>query len=305
MALQKIILLSFAAITLMATSAGAIPGDGFGPGRGPGRGHGPGRGPDRGGPPPIPRPGPGHPGNPNPGYPPAPGNPGGRVESRNIFIGQRIGNTDLPLRQLGRIGDDYRGWDVDSVVIELRGFDQSTQITLVTDGRAGDTAYNPQGRIILKPRYGSMIGRDFTNLVLAVRGVVDIGNITVNLVNNGGYNPGPGYPGPGYPETINISINRRMFGVDRLELAPYIDMYRYRGYRIDAVDVEASAAFNNALLDFLVNGYNQGQTMAVDRFRRVVSFRPYNATIGYGGDSLVINNRGDVDIYRVTLRLVR
>ncbi|KYG66511.1 hypothetical protein AZI86_05550 [Bdellovibrio bacteriovorus] len=298
MALQKFILLSFAAITFMSVSAGAFPGD-----RRPGRG--PGHGPGGGGPAPIPS----FPGNPapGPGYP-APGNPGpgyGRQESRNIFIGQRVGNTDLPLRQLGRIGDDYRGYSVESVVVELRGYDQSTQISLVTDGRQGDTIYNPQGRILLRPRFGDVIGRDFTNLILSVRGVVDIGNITVNLVDRGGgYNPNPG-PGPGYPEMINISINRRMMGISRLELAPYIDMYRYRGYRIESVDVEAQAAFNNALLDLLINGYNQGQTMSVDRFRRLVSFRPYNATIGYGGDSIAINTRGDVDIFRVTIRLVR
>lgn len=273
MALQKIILLLFAAITFLSVSAGAFPGD-----RRPGRG---------------------------PGYPaPGPGGPGyGRQESRNIFIGQRVGNTDLHLRQLGRIGDDYRGYSVESVVIEIRGLYQNTQVSLVTDGRQGDTIYNPQGRILLRPRFGDVIGRDFVNLVLSVRGVVDIGNITVNLVDRGGgYNPGPG---PGYPETINIGINRRMNGMSRLELAPYIDMYRYRGYRIESVDVEAQAVFNNALLDLLINGYNQGQTMAVDQFRRMVSFRPYNATIGYGGDSIAINTRGDVDIFRVTIRLVR
>lgn len=294
MALQKIILLSFAAITFMSVSAGAFPGDRR-PGRGPGHGHGGVR----------PSPIPSFPGNPapGPGYP-GPGGPGyGRQESRNIFIGQRIGNTDLPLRQLGRIGDDYRGYAVESVVAELRGFDQSTQISLVTDGRQGDTIYNPQGRILLRPRFGDVIGRDFTQLVLSVRGVVDIGNITVNLVDRGGgYNPGPG---PGYPEMININIHRRMFGISRLELAPYIDMYRYRGYRIESVDVEAQAAFNNALLDLLINGYNQGQTIGVDQFRRMISFRPYNATIGYGGDSIAINTRGDVDIFRVTIRLAR
>lgn len=288
MALQKIILLSFAAITLIATSAGAFPGE-------RGRGHGPGHGPGRGGALPIPRIEPNYPNPGGPGY--------GRQESRNIYIGQRVGNTDLPLRQLGRIGDDYRGYSVESVVVELRGYDQSTQISLVTDGRQGDTVYNPQGRILLRPRFGDVIGRDFVNLVLSVRGVVDIGTITVNLVDRGGgYNPGPG---PGFPETVNISINRRMFGVDRLELAPYIDMYRFRGYRIESVDVEAAAAYNNALLDLLINGYNQGQTVSVDRFRRLISFRPYNAVIGHGGDSIAINNRGDVDIFRVTLRLVR
>lgn len=299
MALQRIILLSFAAITFIAASAEAFPGDRR-PGRGPGRG-----------PAPIPR-FPDNPGNPGPGYPgpgrPGPGHPPGgpgygRQESRNIYIGHRVGNTDLPLRQMARIGDDYRGFSVDSVVIELRGYDQSTQLTLMTDGRPGDTAYNPQGRVILRPRHGDVIGRDFTNLVLSIRGVLDVGNITVNLIDRGGgYNPGPG---PGYPETININISRRMYGIDRLELAHYIDTYRYRGYRIESVDVEAAAAYNNALLDLVINGYNQGPTMAVDRFRRLVNFRPYNATIGYGGDSIAINNRGDVDIFRVIIRLSR
>lgn len=289
MTLQKFLLLSFAAITLIGASAGAWPGE---------------RGPRRGGPAPIPRPIPDRPGSPGPGYPP-PGGPGyGRQEARNIYIGQRVSNTDLPLRKLGRIGDDYRGFSVESVIVELRGYDQRTQITLMTDGRAGDSIVNPQGRILLRPRFGDVIGRDFTTLVLSVRGVVDIGNITVNLIDKGGHNPGPG-PGPGYPESIYININRRMFGMDHLELAPYIDMHRYRGYRIETVEIEAAAAYNNALLDLLINGYNQGQTASVDRFRRMVLFRPYDAGIGYGGGSIAIKTRGDVDIFRVTIRLVR
>lgn len=297
MTLQKLVLFSFAALTLAATTASALP-------RGPGGGRGPS---------PIPRPHPGNPGhqNPGPGYPgPGPGYPGnpGSVEARNIFIGQRVGNTDLPLRQLGRIGDDYRGYEVDSVIVEVRGADRSTQLTLVTDGRANDTsAYGPQGRVVLKPRFGSIIGRDFTNLVLSVRGVADIGTITVNLINRGGYQPGPNPypPGPGYAEYVYVNVSRRMFGVDRFELTPYIDMYRYRGWRIESVDVEASALYNNALLDLSVNGYSQSQPIGVDRFRRVYSIRPYNAVIDFGTNSIALGNRGDVDIHRVTLRLVR
>jgi hypothetical protein len=163
---------------------------------------------------------------------------------------------------LGRIGDDYRGYTVESVVVEIRGWDQNTQLALLTDGRQGDVAYNPQGRIVLRPRSGNVIGRDFNSLNLAVRGVLDIGTITVNLLSGGGYNPPPG-PGPGYPETVNVNISRRMYGNDRIDIAPYIDQYRYRGYRIEQIDIEAQAVYNNALIDLSIAGYNQGQSMGV------------------------------------------
>ncbi len=71
------------------------------------------------------------------------------------------------------------------------------------------------------------------------------------------------------------------------------------------VVIEATPVYNNALLDLLVNGFNQGQTLQIERYSPRQTVRLQNAVLGQGADSLVLITRGDIDIRTVTLRLSR
>ncbi|MGE9745574.1 hypothetical protein [Bdellovibrio bacteriovorus] len=301
MTLKNSLLISFAAITLFAAAAEAyiVPGG------------------SRPGPAPIPDVGPGFPGDFGPGGDfgpapiPAPGYPGddfgngggyGRQERKVIYLNRRVNNETLHLRQLAGIGENYRGYVVESVEAEFRSSGYNTEVILLTDGRREESVYSPQGSVLLRPQYRAVLGEDIRTLQLEIRGNAQLESVTVNLREQDSYNP------PGRPErTIDVPlyVNRRLYGNDRLDLGMYLDMNRYRGYRIQAIEIDANAVYNVALMDLLINGFNQGQTIQVDRYGRRQTVYPQNAVIGQSASSIVLYTRGDLDVRGVTLKLSR
>lgn len=296
MTLKNSLLFAFAALTLISNSAGAyiVPG------------------------PRQPMPPPYQGGDSFPGYPgqgpdfPFPeddfGNGGGgyeRQEKKVIYLNRRISNETLPLRQLAGIGENYRGYVVHSVVVETRRGLGQAELSLLADGREEDRAYASQGIIELVPRYATVIGQDIRSLQLAVRGSVNIDSITVNLIeeSRGGR---PGRPGrPDRNMEVPLNVYRRMLGNDRLDLAPYIDTYRLRGYRITEILIDATPVYNTALLDVLVGGFGQSRTLQLDRYGARQSVFPQNAVLGQGGENIMLISRGDLEVRGVTLRLSR
>lgn len=278
MTLKNSVLIAFAAITLASLTAGAyiVPGG--------------------------PRPGP------NP--PPFPGDDfgggrNGRQEQKIIYLSRRVSNETLQLRQLANIGENYRGYTVESVVIDVRRSGPRAELALLADGRMEQTANSPQGLVQLRPRFRAVLGEDIRTLQLEVSGNAEIGSITINLIDGDRYDRPDRPDRPGRGIAVPLQVSRRMYGNDRLDLTQYIDMYRYRGYRIEALEIEATPVYNTALMDLIINGFNQGQTLQIDRFGYRQTIRPQNAVLGMGADSIVLYTRGDLDIQRVTLRLSR
>ncbi len=232
MTLNHSILIVFAALTLTSISAGAFitPGGPRPPGF-PG-----------GGPPPIPDVDGGIIGGPNgpngPGFPPVmPGYPGddignGRQERKVIYLNRQLFNETLSLRQLAGIGENYRGYTVESVIVEVQYSDYNSEIVLLADGRQEDSSYSPQGSIQLRPRYRAVIGQDLRTLQLSIRGSASIGAITINLTQGDQIGRPPGRPQPGRTQDVPLFVSRRMYGTGHLDLTQYIDMRRYRGYRV-------------------------------------------------------------------------
>lgn len=265
MTLKNTILVAFAAITLTALSAGAY----IVPGR-----------------PPV-RPGP---------------HPGGRQDQKIIYINSRVVNEVLHLRQLAGLGEQYNGYTVESVVLDVRASGPRAELSLLTDGRLEETVYSPRGIVHLQPRFGTVLGQDIRTLQLDVRGVADIQSITINLVRGDRYDR-PGRPG----RTVDVPlyISRHLSGNDRLDITPYIDMNRYRGYKIEVLEVDASTFFGTSYIDVVINGFFQRPTLQVTRYSTRQALFPQNAILGRGADSIVFYSRGDLDIHGVTLRLSR
>lgn len=295
MTLKSSLLLSFAAITLFAAAAEAyiVPG-GIRPGA----------------PAPIPIPdvGPGFPGDfgPGPGYPGQDdfdhGGGYGRQERKIIYLNRRVSNESLQLRQLAGIGEQYQGYEVESVEVDFRSSGYNAEVILLGDRRELDSMYSPQGAVQLIPRYRTVLGEDIRTLQLEIRANAQINSITINLRERDSYQQ-PGRPG----RTIDVPlyVHRRLYGNDRLDLGMYLDMNRYRGYRIQAIEIEANAVYNVAMMDLLINGFNQGQTLQVDRYSRRQTVYPQNAVIGQSASSIVLSTRGDMDVRGVTLKLSR
>lgn len=114
----------------------------------------------------------------------------------------------------------------------------------------------------------------------------------------------PSYP-PNYGETsVRLPINLRMYNGTRIDLTRFVDLNYYRGMRVISVEVGARSVYGNAALDLLVNGY-LAQSAFVSQYNQNLSLYVNNVILGYGNSGLVLANRGDVDVYSVTLRLAR
>lgn len=259
----------------------------------------PGRGPGR--PAPAPYPGPHIPGNPGTPIPRYPGDDfgRGRVEQKSAYVQRRFVNQQIALRQLLGIDERYRGYTVESVIVDVRGSGANASLDLEVNNSREDSARSPRGRLELRPRLNSEIGRDVQSLQLRIRGVVDIDMITVNLRE--------GRHGGGDFREINLPlfVSRRMLGADRLDLTRAIDMNRYRGYRVTAVDIDARAVHHTATLGLLINGFGQGQALTLGPYPQLQSIYLQNTILGQGAESLVLYSMGDLDVRAVNLRLIR
>lgn len=134
--------------------------------------------------------------------------------------------------------------------------------------------------------------------------------------------PGPGpvrpepnpYPNP-YPqpepspwdrnETVNLSVYRYLSQNDSLDLTSYMDMYRYNGYRIVRIDINATPTYSTAMINLVINGFNVGGSMQVSNYSPYAFAYPDNAIIGQSASSIVLYTSGDMTVNGVTLYLSR
>lgn len=279
---SAIVLSSLAAHALPSNSVTERPGFGRGPGYGPGPGPGP-----------------------QPGY--GPGR-GGWTEQKSALIQRRVVNEELALRQLIGLGPNFEGYVVESVMVEVLGGDPRGQMNLMINGYSEDVSVAPRGFVNLFPRRGLELGRDINTLRLRVHGWMDIRSITVNLRQGrgGGGHGGGGVRPPDVREiVVPVNVYQSLYGGARIDVAQYINLAQYRGMRIQAIDVEASARFQGTALDVFINGYIQN-TLSISPYQQIHTIFPTgNAVIGYGADSIVLGARGELQIQRVFLRLMR
>lgn len=238
-----------------------------------------------------------------------PGSGYGQSEVKSVYIGRSVRNEVLHLRKLSGIGAEYRGWEVVSVRARTRpDSPYQTTVQLVADGYVVDTQVNPGHRINLQPNHRVVIGSNTSSLHMRVSGSTIIEEIAIELrrVGNGVPNhpQPPQYPGnPGHQERVDLWIGRTVYGNDRIDLLAYVDMYRYRGRRIEQVIVQASPQHNVALAELLVNGFSAG-TLQFESYGSSESLQLHNRPdIGGAASSLMLYTRGNMTVERVTLIL--
>ncbi len=285
-------------------------GDSYGPigGIGPDYGPQPGYGPE-----------PGYPGNPgHPGYPGHPNQPGhpaqpypdqGAHFQKEARVHRLIRGEVLNLRRLADIDMNFRDFRVQSVSVQMRPSRYgNANLQLLVRNRVEDerSVYN-ENYIVLYPRGFSELGTDTNSLRLRVNGEIYIDRIIVDLVRDGypgggGHQPNP----PAYGEQIvQLPLPGYMAPSSRLDLTPYIDVNRYRGMTLVGVEITANARHNAALLDVLVNSFNEG-TLTLNRYSSAqrVNLRQ-RLVLGSSFGSLVLLPRGDSNIRSVRLILRR
>ena len=266
----------------------------------------------------------------------------GRSEVKQVYIGRSVRNERLRLRQLAGIGSEYSNYRVVAVRANTRPNSNSQTVArLVVGGRIIATEVNPGYHIDLVPSERLLLGSSNRELTLTIDGSTIIDDIQIELVSDGSgggdYHPPhhddpmppqfpapqdpnyqpphqpnpPQYPGdghqPGYPghgsEIIDLGIYRSLYGNDRLDLTQYIDMYRYSGRRIQSIRVTASAQYNVALADLLMNSFNVGTLQFSGGYSQTQEIRLNNPDIGGAASSLVLSTRGNMTIERVSIVL--
>lgn len=294
MTLQNTVLLAFSALTLVATSVDAQ----IRPG------------PSR---PPIPSPQQPPAVTPLPSVPSRPGQGGGGQhqignEQKVVNVYRRVNNETLALRQLANIGANYNGARVQSILVFVRNSGPQSQLSFLVNNQAQSSFRAPRGQVHFAPYGQAILGRDIQGLQVQVQGNIEIDQIIVNLQRQGNQ-PRPPVPTPQPPPVraveVPVYLNQRHYGNSRVDVSRMVDMYRYRDYRIEEIVIDATPSYNTALMDVLINSFQQGPTLQFDVRYRQHRVRPMNAVIGRGADNIVLQTRGDILVHQVTLRLVR
>lgn len=225
-----------------------------------------------------------------------------KVEQKRIVLNRRVQNETLALRQLMGLDQKYRGYNVQRVVVDVIRSGPRSLMTLEINGRSEDSVAAPSGQVILKTGPMKELGTEVQSLQLAISGNVFINSITVFMKDKDRGGP----VRPGREEIVSLAVNNRLLGNAQLDLTRFIDMHRYNGARIVSVEVDANAAYNQALMDLFVNSVSIGRTQNVDRFLRTYTFQAIrNETLGRSATRLVLSTRGDIDIRAVRLIIVR
>lgn len=226
-----------------------------------------------------------------------PSNPGYSNEQKLIRLDRQVTNQRLDLLRMAGIDYRYNGYIVDSITVVTRGSSYRAELALLANGRLEESSYSPQAQTTLRTRYAREIGREISYLELEVRQSVYIESIGINLRRGA-------YTNPGRELELPIYVNRRLYGNSSLDLTQYIDSQRYYGYRIQSISIQANAVYNSSLIDVLLNSFSQGQTLQVGRYSQVVTAYLQNAVIGQSASNIMLSTRGDIDIQKVTLRLL-
>ncbi|MFP5518780.1 MAG: hypothetical protein ACLGGX_02665 [Bdellovibrionia bacterium] len=274
---------------------------------------------------PIARPGVRGPAAPIPGgpVPPGFGNPGDdrggrgdwgrdrgsqRFEEKSVFIGRRLVNEELALRQLLQLNDrDFGGREVEEVRVSVRQGGPRAMLRLMINGIEEDRADLYSSVISLRVRGPKKLGQEINTLRVRVDGQVFVDSVTVVLRQDRFGRPDrPGRPGEfDRVETVNLNVRARLFGNSRVDLMRAIDMHRYHGYRILSIDIDAAALNRAALLDVTMNGRAISPTETVTNAYRLIRFVPQNAVLGLDVRGLELITRGDIDIYGINMVISR
>jgi hypothetical protein len=249
--------------------------------------------------------------DPQPNYPDRPERPGrppGAIDHREVYIGQyfRDQNIDI-LRTVGISPYNNRGAVIHSVEITTEPGNMYSQMELIADGRVEDRTHEVGYSNTLQPRRQLVLGQNFSNLFLGVRGKVFIRTLAVNLVSNYQPNPPP-YPGPGYPGNPGNSIvargyiNQTFYGPGNVDIMRAVNLNNYRGYQISSITVYGRALNGQGSARILINGMVQGQIYLGNGGRQTVS--PQGSFVvgrNVNGMNMLVDGAAQIDSVEVQL----
>lgn len=226
----------------------------------------------------------------------------GRSRTEEIYVGRYLRNESINLmRELSHL----RGATVQSVSVYIqRSRDVNASLELLVNGRSEDSRRADIGRAVtLTPRSIVEIGRGTRSLDLHVRGEMLIDRIVVQLSSES-HRPPPYQDGREI--AVRLNLPSYLPPASHLDLTPYIEVGRYRGYRVVGVEITAaSASLYDATLDVQMNGFSEGRVVVGRRQSTQVVRSRQNLVLGSSFGSLVLAPRGDSNIMEIRLILSR
>jgi hypothetical protein len=164
----------------------------------------------------------------------------------------------MDLMQLAGLNSyNDRGTAIESVeVIAQPGAVQSS-LSLNVDGYIVAGQNYPSSYNTLYPNRQLVVGQNFNQMSLGVRGVLYIDRIIVNIRSNG-YNPQP-QPQPPYGDlTAPGYVNQTFYSNVTLDVIRITNLQRYRGYHVTAVTVRGRGNSNGSAR-VVINGVVAGR----------------------------------------------
>lgn len=191
-----------------------------------------------------------------------------------------------------------------SVEVSLRGYyNSSSWLELLIDRQVEDSEYTAYDNYaILTPRRPVSVGHFGRSLQLRVAGSVYIDRIVLN-VRDGGYNP-PRPPDYGFFD-LQTQVGQNFRGTSYLDLFSRLNLYSYRGYRIESVTVYGSSARGFGSVEVRASGYSYGSVTLPTFLDAQTIYLGGNQQIGYNLNSLDLQIQGNIWIERVVVRLSR
>lgn len=201
-------------------------------------------------------------------------------------------NEQIDLRAYAGLGYNYQGAEIVSVRASVRPSFR-TVAQLVIDGRIVATQFEPGYDITLFPNSRIILDQTARSVMLTLSGNLWVDSIDIEVRSSGYNNPGG---------NIEIPVYRSVFGNDLIDLGALVDLYRYRGLRIQQVIVTASARYGSAAASLVINGFNAGNVQFTGGFsQRQTLWLSGQPMIGSGADSLMLYTSGDMSVEHVTL----
>lgn len=247
-------------------------------------------------------PDPGYPGNPDrpPRYPdnppryPDPGYPGNPISNYEIRVGRQMINEYITL-------NSYlpRGMDVSRVTVYARTSSNRSLVKLWVNNSVVDNQYGVAGANFLQLPYSVRVGSGDT-LYVEVDGAMFVDTIIVEGGRGGG-----GYYPPDQGRFIELRAfpNVYLQGNNLLDLARYVDLYSYRGYRVNSVLVRGYSDRGFGTVALLADGLASGEvTMPRQSTEQIFTLSGRNV-IGRDLGSLQLQTRGSLTIESIIVRV--
>ena len=197
----------------------------------------------------------------NPNYPNQPNYPNyPSSDRREIYVSRRVQNEQMDLMQLAGLNSyNDRGTTIESVEVIAQPGAVKSALALNVDGYIVASQNYPSSDNMLYPNRQLVIGQNFNQMSLGVRGVLYIDRIIVNLRSNGYYPQPQPQPQPPYGDlTAPGYVNQTFYSNVTLDVIRITNLQQYRGYHVTAVTVRGRGDSNGSAR-VVINGVVAGR----------------------------------------------